>query len=196
MMHKNMHQLIEGLNTVAFNISNEGRGVGCFVGQSPYSSGYGGRSRGHARPGPRGRGFSPTSMYGGFPSPGGYTGGRFPRFMPQAAPQISPAGPSQGCSPQPYRAPGMPGMPPPSMGHAPFAAPQPQKQPFSNTANWNVCYSCGFDVANGHTSMSCPAHLCKASHDIYFMHQNAQQYIDLGHPCSTRNKHTTQLSNM
>jgi hypothetical protein len=40
MMHKNMHQLIEGLNAVAFNISNKGCRVGCFAGQSPYGSGY------------------------------------------------------------------------------------------------------------------------------------------------------------
>jgi hypothetical protein len=49
---------------------------------------------------------------------------------------------------------------------------QGQQQPFSNVtkiyANWNACYSCGFDVADGHTSMSCPAHLRKATHDIYF----------------------------
>jgi hypothetical protein len=34
--------------------------------------------------------------------------------------------------------------------------------------NWNVCYSCGFDVENGHTSMTCPANLRKALHDVYF----------------------------
>jgi hypothetical protein len=77
---------------------------------------------------------------------------------------------------------------------------QGQQQPFSNVmkryANWNACYSCGFDVADGHTSMSCPAHLRKATHDIYFNRQNAQQYIDLGHPCSTRNRHKTQFPNM
>jgi hypothetical protein len=55
-------------------------------------------------------------------------------------------------------------------------------------ANWNVCYSCGFDVADGHTSMSCPAHLRKASHDIYFNRQNVQQYL-----CSTRNRHKIQF---
>ncbi len=35
-------------------------------------------------------------------------------------------------------------------------------------ANWNVCYFRGFDVENGHTSLTCPAHLRKASHDVYF----------------------------
>jgi hypothetical protein len=40
---------------------------------------------------------------------------------------------------------------------------QPQQQPrtanFSNIYkrynNWNVCYSCGFDIEDGHTSMTC-----------------------------------------
>jgi hypothetical protein len=58
-------------------------------------------------------------------------------------------------------------------------------------ANWNVCYSCGFDVADGHNSMSCPAHLRKATHDIYFVRDNAAQYIEMGHPCSTCNMHKT-----
>ena len=48
-----------------------------------------------------------------------------------------------------------------------------------------------FDVADGHNSMSCPAHLCKATHDIYFVCDNAAQYIELGHPCSTKNMHKT-----
>jgi hypothetical protein len=47
-----------------------------------------------------------------------------------------------------------------------------QQLPYSNVVkrypNWNVCYSCGFDVAKSHNSMSCPPHLCKASHEIYF----------------------------
>jgi hypothetical protein len=47
MMHKNMHELIIGLNVVTFNQSNEGHGVGHFAAQG-YSGGYGGcaRSRG------------------------------------------------------------------------------------------------------------------------------------------------------
>jgi hypothetical protein len=35
-------------------------------------------------------------------------------------------------------------------------------------ANWNACYSCGFDVANGHTSQTCPLHLRKPDNDKYF----------------------------
>ncbi len=60
-------------------------------------------------------------------------------------------------------------------------------------ANWNVCYLYNFDVVDGHTGMLCPMHLHKALHDINFTHQNAQQYMDLGHPCSTRNKHTNHV---
>jgi hypothetical protein len=84
----------------------------------------------------------------------------------------------QGRGLQPYCAPGLPGMLTPGLGPAPFAQLHLQQQPFSNRvkchANWNICYSCGFDVADGHMSMSCPAHLQKALHDIYFMRQNAQ----------------------
>ncbi len=118
----------------------------------------------------------------------------YPKDLPRASHRCHPwafpgPGPPPGLSPQPYQAPGAhyvaPGTP---CAHT-------QQQPFSNTvkqfSNWNVCYSCGFDVKHGHTSMSCPAHLHKASHDIYFTRQNTQQYIDLGHPCSTRNRHKT-----
>lgn len=34
--------------------------------------------------------------------------------------------------------------------------------PYSNTtkyyANWNICFSCGFDVDSWHTSQMCPYH--------------------------------------
>jgi hypothetical protein len=80
---------------------------------------------------------------------------------------------------------------------APTIPAQVQQQTYSNVvkryANWNACYSCGSDVADGHTSMSCPPRLRKAMHQIGFNCQNAQQFIDLGNPCSTRNRHKTQL---
>jgi hypothetical protein len=60
-------------------------------------------------------------------------------------------------------------------------------------ANWNVCYSCSFDVENGHTSMTCPSHLRKASHAVYFTRQNIQQYIALGLLCCTKNRHKARL---
>jgi hypothetical protein len=203
-MHDNMHQLIAGLNAVAFNVSNNGRSVGRFGGQGNYGGGYGGRSRGRGRPFHRGCGFPPTRMYGGFPSPGGFAGGRFPGYMPQTPPPGPPPGfpgTPQGHGVQPYHTPRIPGIGAPGLSPTPFHTPQvqQQQQPFSNLvkchANWNMCYSCGFDVADGHMSMSCPAHLRKVSHGIYFTRQNAQRYIDLG-PCCTRIKHKTQLPTM
>ena len=72
-----------------------------------------------------------------------------------------------------------------------------QAAPYSNVvkifADWNACYSCGLDIPNAHNSMTCPAHLRKPGHDVYFSRQNAQQYIDAGRNCSTRNRHKTQF---
>jgi hypothetical protein len=55
-------------------------------------------------------------------------------------------------------------------GYAPHGGMQPQERPpYSNLvkrfANWNACYTCGFDVPDGHTSMTCQAHR-KAGHDV------------------------------
>ncbi len=158
--------------------------------------------------GARGQSFPPNVYGGSFPTGcGGFpnvfpSGGRFQGFMPprppQGFPQAPPVGPPLGLGPppglktQPYCAPMAHGSTyvAPGMPHAHI-----QQQPYSNTvkrySNWNVCYSCGFDVAKGHISMSCPPYLRKASHNIYFTCQNAQQCINLGHPCSTKNRHKT-----
>ncbi len=152
-------------------------------------------------PKPSGSRFPPLNVWR-VPFPWQIFWRRFPGFMPQVAPQIPPTGPPQGRGLQPFCAPRMPGMLAPDMGHTPFSAPQlhTHQQPFSNMlkcyANWNVSYSCGFIVAGDHTSISCPAHLQKALHNIYFTHQNAQQYIAMGHPRCTKNKHKMQLPNM
>jgi hypothetical protein len=207
-MHENMHQLIDGLNAVAFNISGEGSGVGCYAPRGNYSRGYSGRSQGRGRTSAQGQPFAPNAYGGSFPTgrsifPTAFpTGGHFQGFMPprppQGFPQAPPVGPSPGLGPppglgpQPYRAPIAQGSTYVALGmpHAHI-----QQQSYSNTvkrhSNWNVCYSCGFNVAEGHSSMSCPPYLRKASHDIYFTCQNAQQYIHLGHPCSTKNRHKT-----
>jgi hypothetical protein len=97
-----------------------------------------------------------------------------------------------------WRAPGYMG-PPPATGGGYYAPPlqaqQVQAPPYSNLmkkyANWNACYSCGFDVADGHTSQTCPQHLRKPDRDCYFTRQNAQQYVDAGYGCSTKNRHKT-----
>ena len=85
------------------------------------------------------------------------------------------------------------GMP----AYAPQGGMKQQERPlYSNVvklfANWNARYTCGFDVPDGHTSATCQTQR-KAGHDIYFTRQNAQQYIDAGRNCSTRNRHKTQF---
>jgi hypothetical protein len=51
---------------------------------------------------------------------------------------------------------------------APDAAAPPYLNLMKRFANWNACYSCGFDVAEGHTSQTCPQYLRKPDHDSYF----------------------------
>jgi len=100
-----------------------------------------------------------------------------------------PPGFATGCGPPittitARRAPGY--MAPQAAGRGYNATP-PQVQhvqapPYSNLmkkfANWNTCYSCGFDVPDVHTSQTCPHNLRKPHHDIHFIRQNAQQYIN------------------
>ena len=59
--------------------------------------------------------------------------------------------------------------------------------------NWNVCYSCGFDVEDGHDSMSCHMDWHKPGHDVYFTRANAQQKLDAGCNASTRGIHKSIL---
>ena len=95
-------------------------------------------------------------------------------------------------------------MKPQAAGGGYYATP-PQSQhvqapPYSNLmkrfANWNACYSCGFDVPDEHTSQTCPRHLQKPDHDIHFTRQNAQQYIYQGYNCATKNRHKTVFPQM
>jgi hypothetical protein len=195
--HGTLHQIIEQLNAVTFNASKAG--LGCVY--------YGcGCSRGCARrPGcgppmfamgglPQGGGIPPN---GGFP-PKSHLPGFFLTGPPPGVFQGNPASiPQAFCAP-----PTMPaqGFAIPNSFAGPPTQASVQQLPYLNVvkrfSNWNACYSCGFDVADGHNSMLCPAHLCKVMHMIYHNHQNAQQYINLGHPCSTRNRHKTQLPTM
>jgi hypothetical protein len=94
----------------------------------------------------------------------------------------------------------VPGPPiPPMPGFPLFAAPiappggfqmatTARRPEFSNTTkyfpNWNVCFSCGFDVEDWHTSATCPADWRKQHHQDGFTRANAQQYITAGYkPC-------------
>jgi hypothetical protein len=64
--HATLHQLIDSLNAVAFNISDAGRGIGRFGGGG---CGYAGRGRG-GRSCMQGRGHGPPNYIGGYPQGG------------------------------------------------------------------------------------------------------------------------------
>jgi hypothetical protein len=76
---------------------------------------------------------------------------------------------------------------------------QPQQQPsnanffniYKRYKNWTMCYSCGFDVEDGHTLMTYS--FWKASHQTGFTHENAQQYIAAGHDPCTKVMHNLVL---
>ena len=91
------------------------------------------------------------------------------------------------------------GMPPPLFGGANQIVPyggfnQGQRittvpNPMKRFANWNYCFSCGFDVAQDHTSATCPAQWRKAGHQEGCTRNNVQQYVAAGHAPSMVGKH-------
>ena len=62
--------------------------------------------------------------------------------------------------------------------------------------NWNVCFSCGFDVKDGHTLKTCPAPRRRANHQEGFDRNNVGQYIGAGFHACTKAMHKSQLPNM
>ncbi len=63
-------------------------------------------------------------------------------------------------------------------------------------ANWNVCFSCKFDVNDGHTSKTCPAPWQRANHQEGFDWNDLSQYIAAGYDSCTKAMHKSQLPNM
>jgi hypothetical protein len=72
---------------------------------------------------------------------------------------------------------------------------QPTRAPYSNTtkhyANWNYCYTCGFDVEEWHTGTTCPHP--KPGHQQQCTRQNYQGYKDAGHRPSAKAQHKQSL---
>jgi hypothetical protein len=89
----------------------------------------------------------------------------------------------------------VPGIPPPT--YATAAAATPARAPYSNTvkmfANWNICYTCGWDVDEWHTSSTCPQDWRKVGHQEGLTRQNWDGYKAAGHWPSAKGKHKTQL---
>ena len=57
--------------------------------------------------------------------------------------------------------------------------------------NWNVCFSCGFDVEDRHTSDTCP--FKKWNHQDSYTRDNAKQLIAVGYNPCTKGMHKSVL---
>ncbi len=57
--------------------------------------------------------------------------------------------------------------------------------------NWNVCFSCRFDVEDKHTSGTCP--FKKRNHQDLYTRNNAQQFIVTGYDPCTKGMHKSVL---
>ena len=56
--------------------------------------------------------------------------------------------------------------------------------------NWNVCFGCGFEVEDRHTSGTCPFNKC--NHQDSYTCNNAQQFIAAGYTICARKGCTSQ----
>ncbi len=77
--------------------------------------------------------------------------------------------------------------------------PQPPPNPrYSNVvkqwANQNVCFNCGFDVDDGHTSTACTRK--KAGHQDGFTCSNYLEYKHANHQFCCKAMHKTMYPNM
>ncbi len=57
--------------------------------------------------------------------------------------------------------------------------------------NWKVCFSCGLDIEDGHTSLTCLFR--KMNNQSAFTWENAQQFITAGYDPCTKGMHKTVL---
>jgi len=139
--------------------------------------------------------FQPGGNAQGARRPGRGHGGRAPGIIPggRRAPGTPFANYSarqggMGVSIVPAFVPGVPGVGAAAQNTAPM---------YSNIvkrySNMNVCFSCGFNVENGHTSHTCPQAWRRANHQEAYDPSNAQQYIDAGYDACTKAKHKMQL---
>ena len=66
--------------------------------------------------------------------------------------------------------------------------------PVKYYANQNACFSCGFDIEEGHTSAMCVTP--KPNHKAGFTQANYKQYKQAGHQFSRKGMHKTMYPNM
>ena len=86
------------------------------------------------------------------------------------------------------------GIPPPVYGNTNNNSNQGL---YSNTVkhfnNWNMCFSCGWDVPIWHTSATCPTNCRKNGHQEQVDRNNAEAYINAGHNVCKKGKHKNTL---
>ena len=78
--------------------------------------------------------------------------------------------------------------------YTPQGMPMTHTNPVKKYNNWDMCYTCGFDVDNGHTSMTCPYK--KEGHQDGCNRGNYLQYQAMGHHPSLKGAHKNQLPTM
>ncbi len=102
---------------------------------------------------------------------------------------------------------GQGGLPPIGGGRggdvAPFAqqnAPRNAAPMYSNIikryVDWNVCFSCGFDVEDGHMSKTRPTPWRRVNHQEGYTLANSAQYIAARYDACTKAMHKAQLPTM
>ncbi len=84
-----------------------------------------------------------------------------------------------------------PGMP--FMGAGPVNA--SHSNIIKRYANMNTCFSCSFDVEDGHTLKTCPAIWRHKNHQEGYNRSNSQQFIAAGYDACTKAMHKTQYPN-
>ena len=65
--------------------------------------------------------------------------------------------------------------------------------PIKRFNNWNMCFSCGFDVPIWHTSKTCSPQCHRQGHPKEVDCKNAQAYKDAGRDVCMAKKMKTQL---
>ena len=146
----------------------------------PYHGGGRGRGRGRGRGGNR---------YGRIAPPG--YGNQFPAYAP---PMMSPSG--YGIPPPVIAAPPgfAQGIPPPSIN---MQQQNTQRPAYSNKTkyynNWNMCFTCGWDVPGWHNSQTCNVQYTNPLHQVGCNRENAQSYMAAGHRVCKKGMHKTKL---
>lgn len=87
---------------------------------------------------------------------------------------------------------------PPQAGGGKRQSGNQQQRPFKSNPytwfkNWNVCFSCGFDVPAWHNSQMCSQGGCLDGHQEEYNRKKYRQYIGIGHAPCMKGEHKNLL---